>query len=360
MNNKISLLCQRLQEENIDALLITRGTNIRYLTGYTGDEAYLLVPTHHKAAFITDFRNLEQAEKETDGLPLDFIRRSTDYPLTKIVKDYCLRYSCDNLAIEKDYITYGLYEKLSAELGKIKILPCEDFIGLSRMIKTEQEIEYLKQAAAIADAAFEKLLSDIVPGITEKRLAANLEYYMLCLGAQSPAFDTIVASGLNGSQCHARPTEKILIPGEFIIIDFGANYQGYCSDCTRTLMMGKPSYRQKNVYETVHQVKNNMQEMARPGSVCKLLHLEAVKQLEKAGYAQYFGHGLGHGIGLDMHEAPYLNQSSRSLLKTNNAVTIEPGVYIPNWGGVRIEDSLIIGKEENLILSKLPTELICL
>jgi Xaa-Pro aminopeptidase len=360
MIDKIACLREKLGQQNIDALLITRQTNIRYLTGYSGEDAYLLLFAQQEAAFITDFRNLDQAEQEAKDKELCFARLSISEPLEKIVSDYCLRYNCRNLAIEKDHISYALYEKLVQSLPKISLLPLDDMVGGLREIKNQEELSYLLKAGAIADAAFERLLHDIVPGIRERQLAANLEYYMLCLDAEAPAFATIVASGANGSQCHACPTDKEVQKGDFITIDFGAKYKGYCSDCTRTLILGQPSPRQKEIYEIVLSVKNTVQPMVKAGAFGKIIHLEAARLLQVAGLGQYFGHGLGHGIGLDVHEQPRLSQNSHSILKVGNAVTVEPGVYIRNWGGIRIEDSLIIGETENMLLSKLSTELICL
>ncbi|MGI6361984.1 MAG: M24 family metallopeptidase [Bacillota bacterium] len=360
MIRRLHALFNKLKQQNIPALLISRGTNIRYLTNYSGDEAYLLVLARGEALFITDFRNLEQAEKESHGLPLKFARCRVQTPPEQLVRDYCMRFGCEAVAVEKNFITYHNYQKLVEKLADIPVIPTDDLICDLRQIKDENEIKALQQAASFADQAFEQLLAKIAVGMTEREVAAELEYRMVQLGAEEPSFKTIVASGKNGSQCHARPSEKKLAPGDFVTIDFGAKYQGYCSDCTRTIVLGSATERQKEIYRLVLDTKNTVQKQARAGSFCKILHLEAERLLKEAGYGPYFGHGLGHGIGLDVHEEPSLNQNSHAILKAGHAITIEPGIYLPNWGGVRIEDSLVIDSKNATILSKLPTELICI
>ena len=227
-----------------------------------------------------------------------------------------------------------------------------------RRIKTPEEIRNIAAAAAIADKAFEEMLKILKVGMTEKEAAAQLEFLMKKFGAEGTSFDTIFASGIHSSMPHAVPTDKKIEEGDFVTMDFGCKVNGYCSDMTRTIVMGKASDKQKEVYNTVLQANERAMAQVRAGVAGKDIDAIARDYIKEAGYGEYFGHGLGHSVGLYIHENPRFSPSEEQIIEANDTETIEPGIYIPGWGGVRIEDLIVVKEDGYELLSHSPKQLI--
>jgi Xaa-Pro aminopeptidase len=250
--------------------------------------------------------------------------------------------------------TFTQYHK---ELG-VNLLPLEDTLLKPRQIKTEQELSLLRKAEEIGDLAFSHILKVLKPGITELEVAAELEYVMKKNGASGLSFDTIVASGLHSSMPHAVPTDKKLEKGDFVTMDFGCIYHGYCSDMTRTVVIGRASEEQRRIYETVLHAQLKAMEGLRPGMKCVEVDRIARDFISEAGYGTYFGHGLGHSVGLYIHESPALNTRDETVLQPGMIETIEPGIYIPGFGGVRIEDMGVVTEQGYRSFARSPKMLI--
>ena len=360
----ISILQKKLADQNLDALLLAGATNIRYLSGYRGEEAWLLLTAKGEGYFITDFRYLEQAEQEWQesggAFPMHFLEQNLQKPLAAVLGGLFADLALRRVGFEGAQFRYDVYKSIQDKAGATELLAVADLLADLRSVKSERELAHLRKAAQIADAAFTALLAELRPGLTERMVAARFDYLLYSYGAEGPAFNNIVASGKNGSLCHAIPSNKVLEEGEFITFDFGAVWQGYHSDCTRTICLGQASRKQRELYDLVLQAQLAAEAALRPGIEAKAVDKIARDMIAQAGYGAQFGHGLGHGIGLDVHEEPRLTSSSSAILQAGHVVTVEPGVYIPGWGGLRIEDSLIITESGSEIITHCPKELICL
>jgi len=237
-------------------------------------------------------------------------------------------------------------------------VPLKGDVDALRQIKSEEELEYLEKAEAIGDLAFEKILTILKPGMTELEVAAELEYQMKKAGAENFSFSTIVASGLNSSMPHAIPGEKKLEEGDFVTMDFGCTYKGYCSDMTRTVVLGKASEKQKEIYNTVLKAQLAALDAIKAGVTGKSVDKVARDIITEAGYGECFGHGLGHSVGLFIHEEPRLSPAGETVLEENMIETVEPGIYVPGFGGVRIEDMVAVTKDGCKNFTHSPKELI--
>jgi Xaa-Pro aminopeptidase len=354
MDSSLKRLQQAVKKENLDGLLISEITNIRYLTGFSGSAAKLLV-TPTKSYFFSDFRYKDQSAKEVNGAKVIIGQRDpvTDFPnfapLTK--KNLKLGY-------QSEYISYSVLEQLKELLPNALMVATKGMVDALTIIKTQEEISYIKEAVKISDEAFKRILGYIQPGLKEIEIAAELEYQMKMLGSEKPAFDSIIASGWRGALPHGIASEKKVEKGEMITLDFGAVYKGYHSDITRTIVVGKANVRQKKIYNLVLKAQTAGCKTIKAGIVAKNLDKKVRDIISKAGYGKYFGHGLGHGLGTVVHDTPFVSTISDTILKSNMVVTIEPGIYIPQWGGVRIEDDVVIKKNKSVILNKAPKELI--
>lgn len=327
-----------MEEKDIPALFITKKTNLRYLSGFTGSDSYGLISSKG-FFFITDMRYTEQAERECpdfEVVPYKKPHASLGETLLHLAKEYGL----EALHFEKNAITWGMAEDLRKTLQGIDFVPEEDHIRPLRQVKTAEEIEAMGKAAIIGDRAFEAMLDYVRPGVTEKDMERELNYTLKKFGSEKMAFPIIAASGPNSSLPHAVPGDRVVEKGDFITFDFGAVVDGYRSDMTRTFVMGKATEEQRRVYRTVYQAQEAAIEAIRPGAACKDVDGLARKVLEDQGYTLV--HGLGHGVGLDIHETPFFTLGSTDVLEEGNAVTVEPGIYIPRWGGVRIEELGIV------------------
>ncbi len=340
-----------IKKEGAEAVLVSNLANIRYLSGYTNDTGYLLI-TDKKRFLLTDFRFTTQAKLE-----------ATDYEVietrgyAKVLAELLEKEEISKVAFEEEDIPYSVYRAFS-EVFHCEMLPIANILSTLRQIKTPQELAYIKEAEHIGDRALAKLLPELKPGMTEAQIAAMLEFNMRMLGAENISFPSIIASGVNSSMPHAMPGEKPIEIGDFITMDFGCKYHGYCSDMTRTIVLGKASEKQKEIYNIVLEAQLECLEMMKPGVVCKDVHNKAVEIISKYGYGQYFGHGLGHSVGLEIHESPACNGRCEDVLQPGMLMTDEPGIYIEGFGGVRIEDLVAITETGYENFAESPKELI--
>lgn len=351
MNKRLQNLRELMKEKEIEAFVIYKFVNVTYITGFTGDDSVALV-THDKAIFITDGRYTEQAQKEVKDF--EVVEHKTG--IKEVLKEYIKTLEIKKLAFEEN-ISYGQYKELK-EFLEIELIPQASLVETLRVVKDEEEIENIKKAQNITDKAFEHLLNFINVGMTEKEVALELEYFMKKQGAEDLSFDTIVASGKRSSLPHGKASEKVIEKGDFVTIDFGCKVGGYCSDMTRTIVMGKANEKQKEIYNIVLEAQQRAINNLKAGLMSKEADLLARSVIEEKGYGQYFSHSLGHGVGLEVHEAPSLSSKKEEILKEGAIVTVEPGIYIPDFGGVRIEDMVLLKQDGVINLTKSPKYLI--
>lgn len=325
-----------MSELGLQALLISRPQNRRYLTGFTGSAGMALV-TATEAYLLTDFRYIEQARVQAPHF--EIVR--TGLPGQDALKEKTISLGLEQLGFEQHFVTYMDYQDLYQRLA-LSLVPQEGLVEKLRAVKDEDEIAHMQKAAQIAEAAWQKILPQIKVGKSEQEIALELEIAMRRLGAEGLAFPIIAASGPRSALPHGAPTQRLLQKGDFLTLDFGAVYGGYCSDMTRTLVLGEASPKQEEIYELVLKAQLVAQEAVKPGLSGKELDDIARSIIADAGYGEYFGHGLGHGVGLEVHEAPRASRISQDLLEPGMIVTIEPGIYLPGFGGVRIEDMILV------------------
>ena len=351
---KLTKIRELLIEHGIDALLITNEFNRRYMTGFTGTAGVALISADD-AVFVTDFRYTEQAEKEIQGF------RIVQHTAT-IIEEVAIqakKMKLRTIGFEKDNVSFGLYE-LYNEKVDAELKPVSGLVEKLRMVKTEDELIILKKAAKIADDAFTHICGFIKPGLTELEVSTELEFSMRSLGATSSSFSIIVASGLRGALPHGVATNKVINSGDFITLDFGALYEGYISDITRTVAVGEPSAKLKEIYEVTLAAQELALKEIKPGMTGIEADAIARDYIKSMGYGEAFGHSTGHGIGLEVHEGPALSYRSELILEPNMTVTVEPGIYLPEIGGVRIEDDIIITVDGNERLTHSTKELLIL
>lgn len=346
MLNRINKVHKLMDEEGIDGLLIDSAENRYYCSGFTGTAGRVLF-TEKKDYFLTDFRYVDQAKSQTKGYEVIQINQNFEEKLNEILGKVGVK----KLGFETKAITYEQFLKYQGVL-EIELKGTKNFIEKLRLIKDQDEVKKIKKAVAITDQAFEHILGFIKPGISEREVALELEFFMKKMGTEKNAFDFIVASGKRSSLPHGVASEKKIEKGDFITMDFGAFYQGYCSDLTRTVVLGEPTEKQRKIYDIVLSAQLEVIDQIRAGMNCKEVDDIARKIIAKAGYKENFGHGLGHGIGLEVHEEPRVSYTSKEVLESGMVVTDEPGIYLSDWGGVRIEDDLLITEKGCEVLNK--------
>lgn len=347
-------LREALKENALDAILVSNSYNRRYITGFTGSSGVAVISAND-AVFITDFRYTEQAAEQVKGFRIVKHERTIIEEVAAQVQEMNIQ----TLGFEKDDVTFGMYE-LYNEKVQAELKPVSGIIEKLRMIKSAEEIETLKDAAKIADDAFAHICTFIKPGVSELEVSNELEMFMRKQGATSSSFDIIVASGERGALPHGVASAKIIQSGELVTLDFGALYNGYISDITRTVAVGEPSEQMREIYEITRAAQQKALEEIKPGMTGIEADAIARDYIKSKGYGEAFGHSTGHGIGLEVHEGPALSFRSETVLVPNMAVTVEPGIYVPGVGGVRIEDDIIITEEGNVRLTHSPKELIIL
>lgn len=352
---KLNKVRDALKKDNLDAILITNLYNRRYLSDFTGTSGYLLV-TLDKAILITDFRYIEQATNQTS----DFEVVEHIGPILIEVKNQLHTYQVKRLAFEENDVTFKEYTDFTHQFTNVKLIPTHNIIENIRIIKTPEELAVMQVAADIADYAFTEILNYIKPGVKEIDVANELERLMRAEGATSSSFDIIVASGYRGALPHGVASEKVIKSGELVTMDFGALYQGYCSDITRTIAVGEISDELTEIYDTVLQAQLLGVSGIKAGMSGKEADALTRDYITEKGYGEYFGHSTGHGLGLEVHENPRLASSEETILEENMVVTVEPGIYVPDVGGCRIEDDIVVTKEGNKRLTHSDKELIIL
>lgn len=355
MENRIANLKDKLKENKIEAFLVTKRENVRYLSNFTGTAGKLLV-TQSESIFITDFRYLDQAAEQTQGFVIEEISGNFIEGLAELLQ----KKGINNLSFETKDLNYHLYSEFQKKLKLESLNPVKSLVEDLRMIKDDSEIEKIKKAVAIADQGFEFLVDFIKVGKTEKEIALELEFFMKKAGGEANAFDFIVASGKRGALPHGVASNKKIEDGDLVTIDFGTVYQGYHSDITRTIAVGEPESKLKDIYELVLTAQQKVISEIKAGMGCFEADKIARDFIAEAGYKDNFGHGLGHGLGLEIHEGPRLSYTADAELKAGMVVTDEPGIYLSGLGGVRIEDDLVITETGCEVLNSAPKELIIL
>jgi Xaa-Pro aminopeptidase len=347
-------LIERLSDAGVDALLITGTVNVRYLTGYTGSNGIALVGPQTRV-FVTDFRYVEQAAEEVDA---SFDRRRSPQHLIEGVED-ALPAGEFRLGFEGAHVSVNEHARLRELVPeRIELVGTTGLVEGLRAIKDPGELAAIKAATELADEAFADLIAGALIGRSERDLATALEFEMRRRGAKRPSFDPIVAAGPHGALPHAQPRDTQIRSGELVVIDWGAQLDdGYCSDCTRTVAAGAVSDAAREVYELVLDAQLAALEDVKAGAAGREVDAVARSAIQAAGHGDHFGHGLGHGVGLEVHEAPRLAQRSEAVLAVGNVVTVEPGVYVPGEFGVRIEDLVVVTDDGCEILTSVSKEL---
>ena len=343
-----------LDERGLDGMLITNLTNVRYISGFTGSAASCLI-TPEGQYFVTDGRYIEQSKAQVKGFER-FIDMNSH--LSQI-KDNNLNPNGFKLAFEGDHMSYALYENMISMFPNTKWENSSMILEDLASVKDDHELECIRTAVEVTDKVYEEILPMLRPGFTEKQVANTMvskyrEY------AEGEAYSPIVATGPNGALPHAIPTEREFQNGDFIVIDAAAKYGGYHADMTRTPVVGKATEKHKEVYSIVKEAQQRGCDIAKAGVPCKEVDAATRDYIGEMGYGEYYTHGTGHGLGLEIHTSPRFSPQSKQVLEVNNVMTIEPGFYLAGWGGVRIEDDVIIGEYDCEILNQTTKDLVVL
>lgn len=349
---KITKLRELLREQKLDAILITSPINLRYMTGFTGTAGVAIVSLHD-TRFITDFRYIEQATEQAKNFTIIEHKGAIENE----IKNQMSSLSLKNVGFEKNDVTYATFERYEREL-EVSLMPIAGLIEELRLVKTADELRIMKTAGEIADAAYEHIQTYIKPGVKEIEIANELEFFMRKSGATSSSFDIIVASGYRSALPHGVASEKEIQTGELVTMDYGALYQGYCSDITRTVAVGQVSNELKTIYDIVLEAQVRGVHGIKPGMTGKEADALTRDYITEKGYGKHFGHSTGHGLGLEVHEEPRLSHLSESVLAPGMVVTVEPGIYVPSIGGCRIEDDIVITESGNERLTNSTKEFI--
>lgn len=345
-----------LKEQGLDGLFLITDANIRYVSGFTGSDSYLLL-TPDKEFFITDGRYTEQAANECPEFQVREWKKA-DLSLTKVLHQIVTELAVKKLGFEQNGVSYQLYQQLASSLAGVELVPTKGLVERIRYIKEPAEIDKISQAAVFADQAFEQILGFIKPGLTEKEVAAELAYYISKTGADGPGFPTILVSGVNTSLPHGIPSDRLITEGDLVTMDFGGLYDGYRSDMTRTIVVGKADSEQHRIYQLVKEAQLAALEVIKAGVQGNQPDRRVREIFTREGLTDKFRHGLGHGVGLQIHENPFMGVNCQDVLQAGCVITVEPGLYIPEWGGVRIEDTVVVQKEGIEILTNSTKELI--
>ncbi|HBG45450.1 MAG TPA: hypothetical protein DDW94_00510 [Deltaproteobacteria bacterium] len=335
---RIKGLKAALKTEKVDAILVSDINSARYLSGFTGSNVFMII-TPREAFFLTDPRYTEQAKAEVRGCKIRIFKKAFDE-----IADIAKGLKVKTLGFEAANLNFSTYSKLDKALSKVKLKPTAGVVGKLRQRKDAFEIERLKASASLLDAGFKAAMRFIKPGAVEEEAAFSVEVAMRRRGAEALAFDTIIASGPRGALPHGKASGKKIKKGELVVVDMGVIKDGYNSDETRTFSVGRPQARQKEVYRIVKEAQAVAIDAVKAGVKASDVDAAARGYIEKAGYGKYFSHGTGHGTGLEIHEGPSISPISEDVLHEGMVITVEPGIYIPGWGGVRIEDMVLVKK----------------
>ncbi|MGB8645532.1 MAG: Xaa-Pro peptidase family protein [Anaerolineae bacterium] len=355
MSNRLNQLREKMAERKLGAVIIGDPHNVRYLSGFSESEAFdaILLISATDAQIVTDSRYWIAAAQEAHGFALTQTRRGT-YDATDALREFAQQHSYKTLGFEANHVPVARFKawQKAARKGGAQLKVTEGLVEELRAVKDEAELAIIRRAVELTDRAFAQFCEQARPGMTEKQGAWVIESYIREHGGEGLAFESIVASGPNAALPHAVPTDRLFQTGEPITIDIGARVDGYNADLTRTICLGEPSDKFREIYGIVRRANEAVAKKAKAGMRGKQVDALARKVIEKAGYADYFGHGLGHGVGLAVHEKPGASTKSKDVLQPNMTLTIEPGIYLPEWGGVRIEDLALIQSDGVEVLSQ--------
>ena len=357
MKTRVLNLLSKMQELKVDAMLIGSKPNRMYLSGFTGSSGMLYISLK-KQIIVTDFRYIEQASKQCESFE---VISQGEIGLLKTVMKIAMEDGARYIGFESVHTNYATFLELNA-YDFAQLVPTQSVVEDLRRIKDEVELKKLRQAEHIGDLAFQSIISfmkkEYSRGLSEREIASELEHFMRKQGASAVSFSPIVAAGPRSSLPHAEPGEDQIHQGDFIVLDFGCIYQGYCSDMTRTVVVGEPSKKHREIYDIVLRAQIEALKQIRPGLLGKEVDKVARDIIKEAGYEEYFGHGLGHSVGLEIHESPRFSPADTVKIQKGMVMTVEPGIYLPGFGGVRIEDLVVITEKgiDNLTYS--PKELI--
>lgn len=343
-----------IEQAEVDALLVTNFKNVTYLTGFTGDDSFLLV-TKSGETLISDKRYTTQLEEECPGLNLEI--RGPGERMLPVTMSVIEKSGAKRLGIEAESATVSLERTLAKDLGGREIVPTDSLVERLRIVKDKDEVEATRRACRQAERAFEVVRALITPEMTELDVAAELEYQARRFGAKALSFPAIVAVGPRAALPHATPTSATIKSSDFMLVDWGANSGLYMSDLTRIIVTAKISPKLRKVYGVVLTAQLAAIDAIRPGVTCEEVDRVARKIISKAGFGKAFGHGLGHGTGLEIHEAPRLAEGQKTKLQPGMIVTVEPGIYLPGWGGVRIEDDILVTRTGHEVLTNVPKQM---
>lgn len=357
MEIRLQKIREQMKKLEIEAMVIGSRANRMYLSGFTGSSAMLYI-SNEKQVIITDFRYMEQVEKECP----DFVSKNQgNLGLVGTALSLADEEGIRRIGFEAAHMSYSMYNVLRS-YEKFEFIPTENLVENLRQIKDERELACLKEAERIGDLAFEGIIPFIQErwksGVTENEIALEIERIMRTNGATATSFDSIVATGAKSSLPHAVPGDCKLQKGDFVVMDFGCIYKGYCSDMTRTVVIGEASPKHIEIYETVLKAQKAALNNIKPGYKGYEVDKIARDVISEAGYGEYFGHGLGHSVGIDIHENPRFSQAEQAVIKAGMVLTVEPGIYLPGFGGVRIEDMIVVTENGIENFTHSPKELI--
>jgi Xaa-Pro aminopeptidase len=349
--SRLQRLQQNLSQQELDVLIVSQPENRRHLSGFTGSAGWLLISASN-AFLAVDFRYVEQAKKEAPAFDVVHVKGDLVNWLPKLFSDSGFK----KVGFEADQVPFAVYQQLCKTVGdgnyQIQLIPTSGIVESVRAVKEPEEIEFITEAVKLADAAFDHAKSTIHPGVSEKEIAWELERFLRERGSEPMPFDIIVASGANAALPHAKPSEKVILKNEPVVIDLGARVNGYCSDLSRTFFLGDEDKTFSKIYDIVLGAQLTALAAIMAGMSGDQADRLARTVVEEAGYGDAFGHGLGHGVGLGAHESPRLGPNSSDLLIDGMVFTIEPGIYIVGWGGVRIEDTVVMESGKVKALTK--------
>lgn len=351
-NKRVSAIRTKLMELNLDGLLIASAVNRRYVSGFTGSAGMVLL-TASGSWLVTDFRYGSQAAQQAGGFTvIEHGIRAMD-----TIVELTAAAGVKRLGFEQDHVVFGEYAAWQKSLTGLELVPTSSLVEQIRMFKDEEELAIMREAAVLADETFSHILGYIQPGVRERDIALEMEMFMRSKGATSSSFETIVASGERSALPHGVASDRIIGKDEFVKLDFGAYMNGYCSDLTRTVVVGTPTERHREIYDIVLEAQLTTLNGIKPGMTGREADALARDVIARYGYGDRFGHGTGHGLGMEIHEAPRLSKTGDHVLQPGMTVTVEPGIYLPGFGGVRIEDDIVITESGAALLTASPKEL---
>ena len=342
MLKRLRNLRREMEKEEIEAVFIDKKEDVTYLSGFLGDDTFLFITNEH-SYIVTDFRYVEQAKKEAIGYEIVKNEKDIWNKIDKKIK---------RIGIQDENITYARYRKYKNKLENVEFCSIESILKKLRIKKTKKELANIKVAVEIADKAFTHILKYIKAGVRERDVALELEYFMKKNKASGVSFETIVASGARSSMPHGVASDKIIEYGDTVTLDYGALYNNYCSDMTRTVFVGEPNREVLDIYDIVKKAQLEGIKEAKKGMFVSEVDKISRDIIIDGGYGDYFGHALGHGVGMEVHEEPRVSSRSDVRLEDGMVITIEPGIYVPGLGGVRIEDMIVIKDDQPEILTK--------